>query len=62
MVIIIKVKVSMREEKVIVIIIKEFIMGIRTLKLNLFGLIARVFYRRVYRRELKLIITYLTTL
>ena len=49
MVIIIKVKVSMGEKEIMVIIIKEFIMGICTLESNLFKLIARVSYYRVYR-------------
>ena len=52
----------MGEEEVIVIIIKEFIVGIRALELNLFELVARVSHHRVYRRELKLIAAYLTTL
>ena len=52
----------MGEEEVMVIIIKEFIVGIYALKLNLFELIARVSYYRVYRQELKLIATYLTVL
>ena len=52
----------MGKEEVIIIIIKEFIMGIYTLKLNLFGLVARVSHYRVYRLELKLIATYLTAL
>ena len=60
--IIIKVKVSMGEKEVIVIIIKEFIVGIRTLEPNLFKLVARVSHYKVYRRELKLITTCLTTL
>ena len=62
LVVIIKVKVSMREEEVVVIIIKEFIVGIYTLKLNLFKLIARVSYHRVCRQKSKLTTTYLTTL
>ena len=62
MVIIIKVKVGMGEEEVIMIIVKKFIVGIRALEPNLFKLIARVSYHKVYRRELKLIATYLTTL
>ena len=44
-----EVKVSMGEEKVIIIIVKEFIIGICALKLNLFKLIARVSCHRVYR-------------
>ena len=47
--IIIKVKVSMGEEEVVVIIIKKFIVGICALKLNLFRLVTRVSHRRVYR-------------
>ena len=62
LVVVIKVKVGMGEEEVIVIIIKEFIMGIHTLELNLFGLVTRVSYYRVYRCELKLIAICLTTL
>ena len=49
MVIIIEVKVSIEEKEVIVIIVKEFIMGIRVLELNLFELVARVSHCRVYR-------------
>ena len=49
MVIIIEVKVGMGEEEVVVIIIKEFIMGIRALELNLFRLVTRVSYYRVYK-------------
>ena len=52
----------MGEKEVMVIIIKKFIMGIRALTRNLFELIAHVSCRRVYRRELKLIATCLTTL
>ena len=52
----------MGEEEVEVIIIKKFIMGIHTLKPNLFKLIARVSHHRVYKRESKLIAAYLTTL
>ena len=62
LVIIIKVKVGMGKEEIMVIIIKEFIMGIYTLKPNLFGLITRVSYYRVYKQESKLIATYLTIL
>ena len=47
--VIIKVKISIGEEEVIVIIIKEFNMGIYALKLNLFELMARVSRHRVYR-------------
>ena len=39
----------MGEEEVIIIIIKKFIVGICTLKLNLFRLIAYISYYRVYR-------------
>ena len=60
--IIIKVKVGMGEKEVVVIIIKEFIMGICALELNLFGLVARVSRRRVCRRESKLIAACLTAL
>ena len=42
--------------------IKKLVIGIRALKLNLFGLVAYISYYRVYRRELKLIATCLTTL
>ena len=47
--VIIKVKASMGEEEVMVIIIKEFIMGIHVLKLNLFKLVARVSCYRIYK-------------
>ena len=47
--VIIKIEVNMGKEEIMVIIIKEFIVGIYILKLNLFGLMARVFYYRVYR-------------
>ena len=60
--IIIKVEVGIGEEEVMIIIIKEFIMGICALELNLFKLVARVSYYRVYRQKLKLIATCLTTL
>ena len=49
-------------KKVVVIIVKEFIMGIYVLKLKLFGLMARVSRRRVCRWELKLIAACLTVL
>ena len=52
----------MGKKKVIIIIIKEFIVGIYILKLNLFKLVARVSHHKIYRQELKLITTYLTTL
>ena len=60
--IIIEVKVSIGEKEVVVIIIKEFIVGICALELNLFKLITCVSCRRVYRWELKLIAAYLTIL
>ena len=44
-----EVKVGMGKEEVMIIIIKEFIVGICALKLNLFGLVARVSYYRVYK-------------
>ena len=44
-----KVKVSIGEKEVIVIIVKKFIMRIRALELNLFRLIARVSHYRVYK-------------
>ena len=49
LVIIIKVEVSMGKEEIVVIIIKEFIIGIYILELNLFRLVARVSCYRVYR-------------
>ena len=52
----------MGEEEVVIIIIKKFIIKIYILEPNLFKLMARVSYYRVYRRELKLIATCLTTL
>ena len=52
LVVVVEVKVGMGEE-VMVVIIKEFIVGIRVLELNLFGLVARVSRRRVYRQESK---------
>ena len=45
--IIIKVKVSMGEEEVIIIIVKKFIIEIRALKLNLFKLVTHVSRHRV---------------
>ena len=39
----------MGEEEVMIIIIKEFIMGICALELNLFELVTRVSYYRVYK-------------
>ena len=45
--VIIKVKVSMGEEEVIIIIIKKFIVGICALEPNLFRLVTRVSYYRV---------------
>ena len=62
MVIIVKVEVSTGKKKIIIIIIKEFIIRIYILKLNLFKLVACVSYHRVYRRELKLIAACLTIL
>ena len=44
-----KVKVGTGKKDIIIIIVKEFIVGIRTPELNLFGLITRVSHRRVYR-------------
>ena len=52
----------MGKKEVVVIIVKEFIMGIRALKLNLFKLVARVSYHRIYKQKLKLIAIYLTIL
>ena len=49
-------------KKIVVIIIKKFIVGICALEPNLFGLITRVSYYRVYRQKLKLTATCLTTL
>ena len=60
--IIVEVEVGMREEEVVVIIVKEFIVGIYALELNLFGLVARVSCYRVCRWELKLIATCLIIL
>ena len=62
MVIIMEVEVNMGEKKIKIIIIKKFVVKIYILKLNLFKLIARVSYRRIYRQELKLIAAYLTIL
>ena len=45
---IIKVKVGMGEE-VVVVIVKKFVVGVRALELNLFVLVARVSRRRVCR-------------
>ena len=61
LVVVVEVKVDTGEE-VIIIIIKEFVVRIYTLELNLFGLVACVFYYRVCRWESKLIAAYLTTL
>ena len=47
--VIIKVEVGMGKEEIVVVIIKEFIVGICALKLNLFKLVARVSYYRVCR-------------
>ena len=60
--IIIKVKVSMGEKEVMIIIVKKFIMRICALKLNLFRLVACVSHYRVCRWESKLITVYLTIL
>ena len=60
--VIIKVKIGIRKEEVVVIIVKKFIIGIYALKSNLFRLVARVSHYRVYKWELKLIATYLTIL
>ena len=62
LVIIVEVKVGTGEKKVMVIIVKEFVVRIYTLELNLFRLVARVSCYKVYRYELKLIATYLTIL
>ena len=45
--IIVGVNIDTEEEEVVVIIIKEFVMGIYALKLNLFELVTRVSYYRV---------------
>ena len=60
--VVIKVKVSMGKKEVMVVIIKEFVVEIHTLKPNLFRLVAHVSCYRVYRWELKLITIYLTVL
>ena len=60
--VIIRVDVSTEKKEVVIIIIKKFIVGICALKLNLFELVARVSYYKVYKRELKLIAAYLTIL
>ena len=52
----------MGEKEVMVIIIKEFAVRIRALKLNLFRLVTRVSCYKVYRQKSKLIATYLTIL
>ena len=44
-----EVKVGMGEEEVVIIIVKEFIVRIYALELNLFELVARVSCYRVYR-------------
>ena len=44
-----KVKVSMGEEEVMVIIVKEFIIGICALELNLFRLVTYVSRHRIYK-------------
>ena len=48
LVVIMEVEVGTGEE-VMVIIVEEFVVGIYILELNLFGLVARVSYYRVYR-------------
>ena len=50
--IIIEVKVSI-EKKVIVVVVKKFVVRIRAPEPNLFGLVARVSYYRAYKQELK---------
>ena len=60
--VIVEVKVSTGKEEIIVVIVKGFIVGIRILEPNLFKLVARVSYHKVYKQESKLIATYLTTL
>ena len=60
--IIIEVEVGMGEKEIVVIVIKEFIIGIYVLELNLFRLVTRVSCYRVCKRELKLIAACLTTL
>ena len=47
--VIIKVKVGMEEEEVVVIIVKEFVVGIFVLEPNLFRLVARVSCCRICR-------------
>ena len=47
--IIIKVEVGMGKKEVIIIIVREFIVKIRALELNLFKLVARVSHYKVYR-------------
>ena len=61
LVIVIEVEVG-TGKKIMMVIVKKFIVGIRALELNLFRLITCVSYYRVYRRELKLIAACLTTL
>ena len=57
-----EVEVSMGEEEVEVVVVEEFIVGIRALEPNLFRLVACVSRCRVYRRESKLMAAYLTAL
>ena len=60
--VIIRVDIDMGKKEVVIIMVKKFIVGICILELNLFGLIARVSYHRVCRRESKLIAACLTVL
>ena len=52
----------MREEEIVIFIVKKLIIGICALELNLFRLVARVSHYRVYKWELNLLATYLITL
>ena len=60
--IIMGVNVDMGKKKVIIIIVKKYIIRIYALELNLFRLITCVSYYRVYKQKLKLIAAYLTIL
>ena len=60
--VIVEVEVGMGEEEVVVVVVEEFIVGIRALEPNLFGLVARVSRCRVCRRESKLMAACLTAL
>ena len=62
LVIIVEAEISMGKDEVVVIIVKEFIMGIYVVELNLFRLVTCVSHYRVYKWELKLIAVCLTTL